>query len=103
MPTYFQTLIKKVQLRQPIPQNRANDTYLQERFRQAQQSFNLALVMTSASTIIGFAGVGIALSGKPAEGAITTTGGFTSCAYCLRLAKDANDRLDRIAAEQKDE
>lgn len=67
----------------------------EERLRQARYSFNLALGMAATSALIGFAGVGLVLLGK-SEGTITTTGGLASSAYCLQLAKDTNDRLDKL-------
>lgn len=69
----------------------------EERLRQARYSFNLALGMAATSALIGFAGVGLVLLGKASEGTITTTGGLASSAYCLQqLAKDTNDRLDKL-------
>ncbi|NET54829.1 MAG: hypothetical protein F6K47_01055 [Symploca sp. SIO2E6] len=72
---------------------------LQERLRQARQSFNLALVTTTSCILISFAGVGLVLLGKANEGTITATGGLASTGYCLKLSKDANDRLDEIGEE----
>ncbi|NEP10407.1 MAG: hypothetical protein F6K14_09355 [Symploca sp. SIO2C1] len=67
----------------------------QERLRQARQSFNLALVTTTTCILISFAGVGLVFLGKVNEGTITATGGLASIGYCLKLSKDANDRLDQ--------
>lgn len=74
-----------------------------ERLRQAHHSFNLAFVSTAACALIGFAGVGLVLLGKASEGTITATGGLASTAYCLKLSKDANDRLDKVASELNDD
>jgi len=52
-----------------------------ERLRQAHHSFNLAFVMTAASVLISFAGVGLVLLGKADEGTITAT--FQSGIDCL--------------------
>jgi hypothetical protein len=41
--------------------------------------------------------------GKVSEGAVTATGGMVASVRCIELAKDTNDRLDRILAELKDE
>lgn len=68
----------------------------QERLRQARQSFNLALMTTTTCILISFAGVGLVLLGKANEGTITATGGLASTGYCLKLSKDANDRLDKL-------
>jgi NADPH-dependent curcumin reductase CurA len=82
----------------------------QQTFNMTRQSFILALVMTGASAIVGFVGVGFLLSGKASEGTITTAGGLVSSMVFVQLAKDAsdrldkaNERLDKIAAKVKDE
>lgn len=73
----------------------------QERLRQARQSFNLALMTTTTCILISFAGVGLVLLGKANEGTITATGGLASTGYCLKLSKDANDRLDQLNGRVK--
>ena len=65
----------------------------QERIRQARYSFNLALFSTAVSFCMG--GI-LLLSGKLSEGAILASGGVVSSVCCVRLAKDANDRLDKL-------
>lgn len=74
----------------------------QERLRQARRSFNLALVVTATSAIIGFAGVALVFAGKAPEGTITATGGLAASVRCLQLAKDANDRLDKLGDHDSD-
>jgi hypothetical protein len=68
-----------------------------ERLRQARRSFNLALIVTATSAVIGFAGVALLFTGKAPEGTITATGGLAASVRCLQLAKDANDRLDKLS------
>lgn len=68
----------------------------EERLRQARCSFDLALVMTATSAIIGFVGVGLLWSGQAPGGTITAVGGLASSIHCLRLAKDTNNRLDLL-------
>ncbi|MBD1865203.1 MULTISPECIES: hypothetical protein [Trichocoleus] len=75
----------------------------QERLRQAHHSFNLALVMTAACALISLAGVIFLFLGKGPEGTITAIAGLTSTVRCLELAKDTNDRLDKVALEIKSE
>jgi hypothetical protein len=77
--------------------------FAKERLRQAHHSFNLAFVTTAACVFISFAGVGLVLLGKADEGTITATGGLASTAYCLKLSKDANDRLDKVASDLNDD
>lgn len=72
-----------------------------ERIRQAQYSFNLALVMTAAFASIGLVGIGLFLNGKSTEGVISATGGTVASVRCLQMAKDANDRLDILRQERK--
>jgi hypothetical protein len=66
---------------------------LQERLRQAQQSFNLAILALATSSVIG---VGILCSGQHHPGIIAAIGSAT--AGCVRFAKKANDRLDQLLA-----
>jgi hypothetical protein len=75
---------------------------VKERLRQAHNSSNLALVATAISALVGLGGAGLLLSGKFPEGTVTAAGGMVSSACCIRFAKDANDRLDRIAQEFED-
>jgi hypothetical protein len=46
---------------------------------------------------------GTPLSGKVPEGAATTSSGMAASIGCFKLAKDANDRLDRITKELIDD
>ena len=87
------------------PQPDHNDVFesaIQERIRQARCSFNLALINTAVSACVGLAGAGLLLSDKLPEGTIAAAGGFASSACCIRFAKDANDRLDKILKELSD-
>ncbi len=71
----------------------------QERVRQARRGFDAALILTVASSTVTLAGVILLLTGHVSQGGLTTAGGLASnlvSARCLQLAKDANDRLDRI-------
>ena len=67
----------------------------QQTFNMARTSFIVALIMTGASAIVGFVGVGYLLSGKASEGTATTAGGLVSSMVFVQLAKDASDRLDK--------
>jgi Flp pilus assembly protein TadB len=73
-----------------------------ERRRQAGVSFNLSLVIIAASAIVAVVGTIQAWNGH-IQGNITAAAGLSASALCLRFAKDANDRLDKLAAELKDE
>lgn len=71
-----------------------------ERLRQARVSFNLAFGLTAVSAIISFAGVVLLFSGNVSVATATTAGGLSSGAVSacwLKLAKDANNRLDSTA------
>jgi hypothetical protein len=70
-----------------------------ERLRQARHSFNLALAVTTISACITLAGGGLLLLGKVTEGTVTAVGGLAASVGCMQLAKDANDRLDKVLAD----
>lgn len=70
-----------------------------ERLRQARYSFNTALASSAAFTAISLVGATLLLFGKIPEGAFVASSGMLSSAGCVRLAKDANDRLDNIMNE----
>lgn len=74
-----------------------------ERLRQARQSFNLALFTTFLCSMITVGGAVLLLSGTVTEGVVTAAAGAISSVYCLKLAKDANDRLDKIPKEWREE
>jgi hypothetical protein len=79
---------------------------IQERLRQARLSFNLTLKLTIVSAFISLVGISLLFSGKVSEGTVTTTGGLTSNIVSIRLlklTKEANDRLDQMAKDLKDE
>ena len=71
----------------------------QERIRQAHNAFNLAFTATAISTLFSLIGATTLMLGKIPAGTITTAIGLTSSLCCSRLAKDANDRLDKLMAE----
>ena len=75
---------------------------IKERLRQARLSFNLALATTATCALVGFCGIGLVLIGKAPEGTITITGGLSATVYSLKLARDANDRLDELAEDLND-
>ncbi len=70
-----------------------------ERLRQARHSFNTAL--TSSITFTGFSLMGAVLliGGTVTEGAAISSVSMISSVGCIRLAKDANDRLDKLLDE----
>lgn len=68
----------------------------QERLRQARCSFNIALTASAAFTAIGFVGAAMLLLGRIPEGTLVASSSVLSSVGCIRIAKDANDRLDRI-------
>ena len=75
----------------------------QERVRQAQYSFNIALASRAALIAVSFVSAAMLLLGKVPEGAAVASSGMLSSAGCVRLAKDANDRLDKLANDLLDE
>jgi hypothetical protein len=75
----------------------------QERLRQARYSFNLAIVATAISFFISLVGAGILLSNKVPQGTVIAAVGLVSGVRCTQLAKDVNDRLDKILIEEDEE
>lgn len=72
------------------------DPVLRERIRQARWGFNLSAGFASLSATAALAGVVLLFSGHLPQGAVATFGGLTSTAHCMKLSKEANDRLDRL-------
>jgi hypothetical protein len=74
----------------------------EERLFQARISFKLASISTAAFASVSLVGAGLLLSGYLSEGTLTAASGAVPTVYCVKLAKDANDRLDRIFEELND-
>lgn len=72
---------------------------VQERLRQARYSFNTALISSAAFAVISLLGAAILLLGVELEGAVVASTGMAGSVGYMRLAKDANDRLDKIMDE----
>jgi hypothetical protein len=72
-----------------------------ERLRQAKWSFNIALVMSAMCGIFSLFGIGLSFSGNLPDGSTTVFEILLSSAPWLRLAKDANDQLDQLKAEEE--
>lgn len=67
--------------------------------RQARQHSNWALITAVFSAGLSLVGSGLLLAGKISEGiAINASAAIAGvpCVHCYNLAKDANDRLDRL-------
>jgi hypothetical protein len=68
----------------------------QERLRQARYTFNTALVSSAAFAVISITGSIMLMIGTASEGAVMASTGMVGTMECMRLAKDANDRLDSL-------
>jgi hypothetical protein len=92
---------------EPKPSIQENDSIeykiAHERIRQAKNTSNLALGAAALTFFISVCGAGALLSGKVPEGSVTTASGLLSSFHCIRLAKDANDRMDKLLAELNDD
>jgi hypothetical protein len=91
----------------PTPQPKDRDDEIkqritEERLFQASISFKLASLATAAFASVSLVGAGLLLSGNLSEGALTAASGAVPTVYCIKLAKDSNDRLDRIFEELND-
>lgn len=74
-----------------------------ERIRQAHWGFNLELGFVGICSGITLVGCILFLTGQTSKGAYMTVGGLTSTAVggcCMRLSRDANDRLDKLALKE---
>ena len=78
---------------------------IQERLRQAKSSFNIAVTLTRVSAIIIVTTIGLLLSGKISETTAVTASEITSKLVIvgLKMTKNTNERLDKIATEFQDE
>jgi hypothetical protein len=74
----------------------------EERLFQASFSFKLASIAAAAFASISLVGAGLLLSGYLSEGTLAAASGAVPTVYCVKLARDANDRLDRIFDELTD-
>ena len=89
----------------PQPEDRDDEMkqrIAEERLFQASFSFKLASIAIAAFASVSLVGAGLLLSANLPEGALTAASGAGSTVYCIKLAKDANDRLDRIFEELND-
>jgi hypothetical protein len=90
---------------------------IREGIRQAKQSSNqahwsflIAIIMSTASAVIGLGGAGLLLAGMASEGSVTTAIGLASgvCSYQLSKEaadrqKQANERLDQMLRELQED
>ncbi|NEO74649.1 hypothetical protein [Moorena sp. SIO3H5] len=88
---------------QPNKESDPKTSYLKERIRQAKLSFNLLIGATVISAMVGLAEAGLLMSNKLSKGAVTTGLGLASNIAFVKLAKDANDRLDEAIREAEEE
>ncbi len=80
-----------------------NNSYLQERIRQARLAFNVLLGATVLSGTVSFTGVYLLFLDRISEGTITSIGGLISNVAFVKMAKDVNDRLDKAMKERDEE
>ncbi|NET56803.1 MAG: hypothetical protein F6K47_11750 [Symploca sp. SIO2E6] len=77
----------------------SSNSIYREQLRQAKASFNLAFGLTAISAIISCITAVLIVSGNVSAGAVMTRAAATSVtvsASCLKFAKNANDKLDKI-------
>jgi hypothetical protein len=81
----------------PSPQPTSiEQAIFQERLRQARYTFNTALVSSGAFAVISTTGAVMLMLGTASEGAVMASTGMIGTMECIRLAKDANARLDNL-------
>lgn len=83
--------------------NYANlERFTELRLFYARSASKLALISTALSACITIVGAGLVLSGRISEGTAAAAGGLVASGFAASvnwLAKDANDRLDKIQSE----
>jgi hypothetical protein len=89
-------LFRFLSLPQQQPTTIEQQAIFQERLRQARYTFNTALVSSAAFAVISTAGAVMLMLGTASEGAVMASTGMVGTMECMRLAKDANDRLDNL-------
>lgn len=67
----------------------------EQRLNQAKLSFYLAFVMTTVCSALTIGGAVLVISGNVAPGTLITISSAVSSACCFKLAKEANDKLDK--------
>jgi hypothetical protein len=80
--------------------------WFKERSRQAKISFNIAVGLAAATTVLSIATAISVCTGKISEATGAAGLGLTSgavSAYCFKLSDDANKRLDAAAKELLDD
>jgi hypothetical protein len=80
--------------------------WFRERSRQARLSFNVAVGLAGATTILSLTFAVSVCTGKISEATAAAGLGLTSgavSAYCFKLSDDANKRLDATAKELLEE
>jgi hypothetical protein len=81
------------------PANNFESKFAEERLRQARHSFNLAIGCITACVATTFIGVGLVYNGKVAVGIVTGAAGAVPITRCVKLYREANDRLDELMDE----
>jgi hypothetical protein len=102
--TEIANLEKERELLHYVVHERVRQTKLSA--NQAYWSFSVAIVMTTASALIGLLGASLVLLDKASEGSVTAAVGLASSVYSYQLSKEAaerqkqaNIRLDQMLIE----
>lgn len=67
-------------------------------FSLSHRTFQLSLMMTAASGIIGLTGVALLITGFTDKGTVTAATGVTSSVVFAQLSKEAREQLERANA-----
>jgi hypothetical protein len=85
------------------PTPKFESQFTKERLRQARQAFNLAFVCITSCVVATFIGISLVYSGKVAFGVVAGVAGTFPIARCIKLYREANDRLDELMNESDDD
>ncbi|MBD2168093.1 hypothetical protein H6G04_27285 [Calothrix membranacea FACHB-236] len=82
--------------------NDVKKEFMQELLRQAQLTFNLALIVTAASAMMTLGGVGLLYFNKVSEASLAAGGGALATITSIQFAKQTKEELLEII-EQADQ
>jgi hypothetical protein len=93
-------LLKKSTSNTSKPDREIHQQILLDRRNYARISSYCALFVTAISTAIGFGGIILVLKGEITIGALTSIGGFLATNGFVKIAAEANRRIDSMMGDE---
>ncbi len=72
-----------------------------EFLQQTRFSYNVAIGVTTASSLITLAGIGLLISSKKTEGICTLAGGLSSTYYSAQMVRKKREKLEKWEIHEK--